>query len=394
MAIGNLVVAALMLACAGYQYMKGNLVKGFTTAIITVCASIVAFAYFELLAGLLISRGERVAALIPWAYFISFTLLFVVAFAVLQTIAAQLMRQAVKLAPLPERIGRVACGLFLGLEMSGLLLAALAMTPLPNKYPYPRFNDANPNPDEPAIVLLNADGFAAGWFSTVSNGSLSGKTSFAALHPDFLDQAFLNRHKAADGVPLASSADAIELPSRRTDPNSAAAWNAPEQLNTTDGKPVPQKTAHNLVIVRTGFKRDAIKDAGKFTPCQLRLICKQRALADNPTAGAAVNAYPLGYIESQNRLKITRLSEEITVAYSHFEGQSSVRWIDFAFFVPNGFVPVFLEFKQNNIVEVPTLLFAEAAPPAVPFSQVTEPKKPSPPPSKKGAKSPKTKYKR
>lgn len=232
MLIANLVVLLIVLGCAAYQYLKGTLLKSFATVIIAVCASTVAFAYFELLANVFISRSDnnRFPAIVPWAQPLSLALLFVLTFAILQTAAANLLRQPVDLGQLPERIGRPICGIFLGLILSGLLLTALAMAPLPIKYPYTRFDENRPDPEKPAKALFNTEGFVTGWFSLLSKGSFSGKASFAALHPDFITQLFLNRHKAADGVSIVTSSNAIEVPKRQGQAKAAAAWIPSESL--------------------------------------------------------------------------------------------------------------------------------------------------------------------
>jgi uncharacterized membrane protein required for colicin V production len=391
MAIANLAVVAAILICAILQFLKGRFVKAFAALITTVCAGFVALAYFELLAGLIVSRGDSLPAIVPWAQTIAFVVLFLVGFAVLYGVAGQIMRRPVTLPDLPDRIGRAFCGILLGLVWAGLLLTALAMAPLPNKYPYQRFQSARPNPEKSQKVLFSADGFATGWFSAVSKGAFSAKKSFAVLHPDFLDQAFLNRCKATAGIPVVTAKNAIELPQRRQDPNNVAAWSAPDGLNTTDGNPAPTKSGHSLVILRLGLRRSEIKDAGRFTPSQIRLICKQKPLdKKRPLAGRAVNAYPLGYMQAQDTLKLARLTDRITVSYTDFEDRSPVRYIDFAFHVPTGFVPVLVQFKQNSIAEVPPLVSAADAPPTIPFA----PKDEKPPPSRstKGAgKSSKTK---
>ena len=217
----DLIVVLIVLGCAALLYLKSTLVKAFAALIIAVCASVVAFGYFELLANVFIGRD----LLIPWAQPISFALLFILTFAVLQTAAIQLIRQPVDLGLWPERIGRVVCGIFLGLFLSGLLLTALAMAPIPNKYPYQRFDQRYPDAEHPNKVLLNPDGLATGLFGVISSGSLSGKRSFATLHPDFIDQAFLNRHNTSEGVPGITKSQAIEVPKKN------AAWYAPEGIN-------------------------------------------------------------------------------------------------------------------------------------------------------------------
>ena len=167
--MAGLVVVLIILGCAAYQYLKGTLVKAFAAIVITICASVAAFAYFELLANVFVSRSDdsRFLSIAPWAQSLSFVLLFVLAFAILQTITIYLTRQPVDFGLWPERIGRIVCGIFLGLILSGLLLTALAMAPLPSKWPYQRFDQTSPDTEKPGKVLLNTDGFATGWFSIV-----------------------------------------------------------------------------------------------------------------------------------------------------------------------------------------------------------------------------------
>ena len=48
--MAGLFVSLIIIGCAAYQYKNGTLVKAFASVIISVCASIVAFSYFEFLA--------------------------------------------------------------------------------------------------------------------------------------------------------------------------------------------------------------------------------------------------------------------------------------------------------------------------------------------------------
>ena len=241
--MAGLVVVLIILGCVAYQYLKGTFLKAFAAIIIAICASVVAFGYFEILANVFVSRSDnsRYLSLAPWAQSLSFVLLLVLAFGILQTIVNKLTREPIDLGLLAERIGRVVCGIFLGLILSGLLLTALAMAPLSNKYPYQRFYPTNPNAEKPKKVLLNADGFVTGWFSMMSRGAFSGKRSFAALHPNFLDQVFLNRHSIAEkechtGRP-GDEGDA-------TGPVYSASEN-PLRTGTTEGTPTASSGTRN-----------------------------------------------------------------------------------------------------------------------------------------------------
>lgn len=90
--MASLAVLFIILGCAAYLYLKGTLIKAFLAVIIAICASVVAFNYFEVLANVLISRSEdsSFSALAPWAQTLSFVLLFALVFAILQTIAGKL----------------------------------------------------------------------------------------------------------------------------------------------------------------------------------------------------------------------------------------------------------------------------------------------------------------
>lgn len=378
--MASLAIVIIILGCAALQYFKGTFVKAFAMIIIAICASVVAFGYFEILANLIISRGNdgSMLSLVPWAQTLCFILLFVVAFGVLQTAAIFVIRHPVDLGFLPERIGRVVCGIILGFIISGLLLTALQMGPLPLSYPYQRFDPARLNPDNPGGVLFNADGFATGLFSLISNGSLSGKNSFKTLHPNYLDQLFLNRF-LGDASSVSGVYPAIEVPKPGVWPASEAVKKQVDsfvsELKTRGGKvvyepggksvaiPISTKEAYNPTIVRVGIKKKAINreakiNGGVFTPSQLRLICTRKT-------GEAVNTYPLGYLKTKDELEI---SPEIKLATSDIEGNA--RYIDFVFCVPRGYEPTLVEFKLNSIAEIPTgaIVSADQAPAVEPFS--------------------------
>jgi len=375
--IANLSVLVIIAACAAYQYLKGTVVKAFATIVITICASVAAFSYFELAARLLVGYAPSVA---PWAQLLSFVLLLVVVFAILQTALSQLIRQPIDLGTWPERVGRIGCGIFLGILVSGLALTALQMAPLPIKYPYERFGPARQK------VLLNADGLATGLFSLLSKGSFGGKASFAALHPDYLDQLFLNRLLIAENIPIVTDSDAIDVPGK------AAAWPAPDAIRSQvedllsrpdsmsaggrqshGTKPVLlpgwQKGDYDLTVVRIGINRKALKpntpaDAGLFALPQLRLICKERRTAQDPLAGSSVPIYPIGHLKSASELQTSFL---IQLTQTDFRDQSRAKYIDFVFCVPRGFVPVLAEFKLNSVAEVPPPVSADQAPQIIPF---------------------------
>jgi hypothetical protein len=357
--MASIVILLIILGCATLLFLKGTLVRAFATIIVAICALIVAFGYFEFLAGFIISHADKggAAKIVSFAQPLSFALLFIIFFAALQTLAMYLTRDEVNLGLWPERIGRVVCGLVLGFIVSGVLVTALAMAPLPSSYPYERFDPTNPKPNNPNKVLLNADGLVTGLFSIISNGSFSGKTSFTVLHPDYLNQVFLNR-LPKDVSLLTSNTPAIAVPIEK------AVWPAPDaiktqiddlnnkgELNKSPGKP---SGSYTPLIVRIGIKRAAIKtenkvSAGKFTLSQLRLICKHTTEMLNPLTGNAINVYPVGNLIAQDQMQVNM---EIQLNSNNDFGDSPTRDIDFVFCVPSSFTPVLVEFKLNNVVQI------------------------------------------
>jgi hypothetical protein len=385
--LASLSVVLIILGCAAYQYFKGTFVRAFATIIITVCAIVAAFGFFEVLANVFISRGadSRFLSLVPWAQMLCFALLFIVVFGTLQTGVVFLTRRPIDLGFLPERIGRVVCGIFLGLLLSGFLLTTIGMAPLSNKYPYQRFDEKRYK------VLLNADGFATGLFSIISRGSLSGKRSFSTIHPDYLDQLYLNRHIFGTSI-LTSKSPAISVPSKQ------AVWPASESLreqvnqlvselnqgkleDDLTGKLIsmmpPISSDYQPTIVRVGIKRSAlsIKDkinGGAFILSQLRLICKQQGYGEDPLAGTGINVYPIGHLKAADQIQV---STEIKLdSKNDFRDSAREKWIDFVFCVPRDYVPVLVEFKQNSIVEIrpSAIVTADKAPPPAFFTQTSE----------------------
>lgn len=346
--MAGLVTILIILGCVAYQYQKGNIVKSFAGLIIIICSSIVAFCYFEVLADVFLSRSanSKFSSVVPWAQSLSFILLLVIAFSIFQTIAGYLTRQPVSLGNIADKAGSCIFGLFTGLVLAGLLLTILVMAPLSNKWPYQRFDTERPNPERPDKASLNADGFVTGLFSMISKGSFSGKMSFATLHPAFLDQVFLNRLAIGKDMLTTTSSQVIEMPKK----NAVRA--AGEDIKTTDdpNSPVDIKTASSLTIVRVGIKKKGLGKKATFTLSQLRLICKPKDDSGNRFKGTGVNIFPIGYLKAADRLQTKKINDIIKISPREFK--KGIKWFNFAFYVPNDFVPVLIEFKQNSIAEV------------------------------------------
>jgi uncharacterized integral membrane protein len=362
----SLVMLAIMAGCAVGLYLKGTLALGVAMIFNALIAGFAAFGFFEIAAKLLVQYSPGVA---PWAPMICFLLLFVLVFALLMAVEMLMSKEKVDLGVMPERIGRPAAGVVLGYLVTGYLLVAAALAPLPSQYPYPRFDARSPNAASPKKALLSPDGFVTGLFATISKGGfgpLGEPKSFALLHAGFLDQLYLNRQKGKE-VPLMTSTLAIDSPRK------AGVWNVPDSLVDTEGKPLSAPAGTRLMLVRADLKKSALRDASKFTLSQWRLVCGIRSTGA-ALAGKGQAAYPIGFIGPGGRFERKSLAEIITVEAGQSQGDAIT--IDLGFPVPTTLTPLLLEFKRNNIVQVSPVASAEEAPQPVAFGAPAPPPQP------------------
>ena len=322
----NLIVLIAVAGCVGYLYLKANLVKSISLVISAILASVVAFSYFELVANIVITKAEE-HPIVPWAHAIFLVFLFALVFVIFQVIAFKLLAQPVDMGLIAEKAGRLICGLLLGLIISGIIITALALGPLPEGVPYSRY-DRRADLSDPKSALFGADSFAVAWARMASVGGLSGSKSFATVHADFLDQIHLNR--LVKNVEALTITEALEIPRKN------AAWIAPENLaNASDpNETVAQKSGFDLTIVRVGIKAVAIRGSLTFTPSQVRLICKLKQAIDDPLSGKGINVYPAGFMKDDKLFYVSRPSEKIIA--DRGDMKDNIRWYDFGFHIPKG----------------------------------------------------------
>ena len=358
--MANILVILIIILCAVFQYFKGNITRAVATIIVALSATFVSFGYYEMLSGLL----DRVESLVPWAQVISFMLLFILSFAIMQTLVMFSLKEPVDFGLWPERIGRPVMGIFLGWIISGVLITAVSLAPLSTKFPYTRFDPDRPAVDSPKTVLLNADGFVTGWFSKISHGAFSSfkkdADSFAMVRAGFLDQLFLNRIALDAKKPptLRTSKEALSVDRK------VACWFA-EDLVDVEGEAISAKSGHRLMVVNMGIKLGS--DGSPFTLSQVRAICKAQG-DGKPNQGQGVCVYPIGTLASETVVDERPLNEVLTID----KDNGNPRFIAFVFNVPGGTFPTLAQFKLNNSVAIPKpVAIEEARDKIVPFG-VTE----------------------
>jgi len=358
----GLLILLMIAGLTAYLYFKSNFVNSFVFLIIIILASVPAFAYYEYASSFVISSdSNKMGKLVTIIQPLCFLVIFGLCAAILQIAANSLSKEKIDLGVIPERAGRIVCGIFSGLLLSGVFLTAAGMAPLPTKYPYERFSSANPDIENPTKAMLNADGFAVGWFNLLSKGSLSGKNTFSVLHSDFLDTLYLNRLGLSKQISITSAGTAapIEVP------NEKGVWPAPEDLTDTSGKPVRPKMDTVLTIVRVGLTKNVLKTKGAFTPLQLRVICKPKDQLKNIYKGSAQVIYPIGYMKTSTELEYKSLTGIIKPTAQDFDGP--VKWVDFVYHVPVDYVPVLLRFKLNILMKLSEPIDISEAPDIMSF---------------------------
>ncbi len=356
-------ILIVVLLSVAHFYLKSGALVSFATFAGAVFGIIVAFTYYEPLAGQLLSRGYGGQWALPGIY----VLLFVLTFAVFRAAADLIFAQDIELHTVITKMAAVICGTLTGLIISGVLIIAVAMAPTSAKWPYPRLGDGQravtvANIRSPANPLIRADGFVTSLFSWISRGSLSSSKSFAVYHTDFLSQVHLNNYKAKaeEKVYTVAGKSAVSIPKKGV-----------RKLDSDND---------NLTVVRMEVKNADIKKGGAkgsegdvtFTLGQVRLICKKKN-GQIDTRGSADAIYPEGRVVSRRkadkgadkkdltgamsgRVLVKRsLDEIIKLDRNEFKigNRGADARVDLAFKVPPGKEGVLLEFKQNVAVSVP-----------------------------------------
>jgi hypothetical protein len=199
----------------------------------------------------------------------------------------------------------------------------------------------------PKKSFLGTDDLTAGLFSWVSQGSLSGKKSFALYHPNFNNQIHLNKHLLGEKVIPVSSPEAVNIPKLGV-----------RKKETDDGK--------SYTVIRVEIKSATIDNGGAadkkgnfiFAPFQIGLICE---IGKGPEKKVL---YPESidiYNRDQSVKKITELGESVWLEREDFitAGGKSRAVMDIAFNIPSSLKPELLAFKNTSITAVPALSSGE-----------------------------------
>jgi len=364
--MASILVIIVILALGVLAFFKIPIVQALATIVVALVSSFVAFGYYEIVGNLLAGFVEGLAA---WAQTISFLLLFILVFAVLQTGVITLLKGKISLGHLVEQIGRPICGLVLGWITAGVLLNAMWLAPLGSSLPYSRFDSSRPEPEAPQGVLLNADGMVAGWFQMISGGSFRAihkPASFGVVRAGFLDQMSLCR--LDEKITRATKETALKAPKKN------GVWESPVGLLDGEGQALENSDGQQLMVVRLGISKKAVRE-GPFNLAQVSVVCKSRDGSGPTVTGRGEAVYPIGYLTTPKQVELKSLTAEISIDADKVK--ESTQWIDFVVPVPRDMVPVLGRFKLNNAALLSSAVSAEEVPEPSDFGDVVKSKKAS-----------------
>lgn len=338
-----LIILILLLVVA-YFYLKCTVMASLSTLVLAILTTLITLSCYEVLAELFISRGYG----IQWAQCGCYVLAFILSFALLRALR-DLLAGGHKIDlgnPLKISVA-IICGLLSGIIACGNIFIAIGLAPVHHKMIYSRFSpDSKVSLKNPQKTFLNTDGVVAGLYSLISRGSMATGKSFSTLHADYLSQLYLNRLKTQDGVLAVTSRESLTIPTGKTK-RPVRIWELAEQGKVT--------------VVRMGLGIKNVPDGGAgnpaqngkvaFCPAQVRLICKPTADAGKPAAGTATPVWPIGLLDAAGQFTPTQIDEIIEPPTKGLKNQPV--WIDAVFEVPSAAQAVFLQFKQNAMVELP-----------------------------------------
>jgi len=337
----TIIVLGIILATVFYFYSKYDLMRSLTTTLAALFGVILAFGYYEQLAGLLPIEQWY----IEWIQSAAFLFIFIMTLIIICVVVDFLVKTKIDVEKTPKTIATLVCSTLTGVMMSGVILVFLGLAPLP-AFLYTRYPADKPiQINNPSTPIINADGFITSLYAWISRGSLSSNTSFSVIHADYLTGLHLNRHRIANDILAVCSPKAITLPGGKTKP--VRVW-----------KDIPDKPP--LTVIRVGIEATKFSQGGtlgkklelSFIPGHFRLITKPPGKTGN-YSGTASAIYPIGHFSQDAPGTLIPLELNHPFTFDPDDLPKMMLWLDLAFEVPSGQQPILLQFKQNAMIELP-----------------------------------------
>ena len=201
------IVFVLVLGLASYLVFTQGLFSSLIMSMLCMMSALVAFNYFELLAGLLNSKGFAAGGTKGG----SLIAIFLVTLLILRLLTDRFIKGNMKFSMLIDRIGASFFGLLSSLTMVGIIALGFQMMPIsPQIKGYDRYPDLD-KLEEAKNFFPNADGFVLSLVKQSSNYGFNGSTNFCHFHPDMRRELYMNRFTLAQGSRHEAAPDSIRL---------------------------------------------------------------------------------------------------------------------------------------------------------------------------------------
>ena len=323
-------------------YLKCSPLTSFVTLMASIFGMLVAFTYYEVLAGFIINKGY----IAQWAQGFCLILIYALTTVIVRVICDYIITAEIDFGQPAKVITAIVCGVIVGFISSGVIVTALATTP-PGALSYNRFDEIV-NLRNPKNPLIPVDSIVTGLYGWIADGAMASKSKFGLYHADFLNQIHLNRHKAENGAVQIAGTKAVSIP--KNGARITQDKDGPE-YTLIQTKISGREIANGGIVLKTG--------KAAFTPGQLRLICQQKR-PNGAFAGRIVTLYPIKYrvnAEGKDFKKVSDLGELVTLDRDKFVNRAAR--VDLAFEVPSNMTPRYLEFRNNFVIRVPKTLTEE-----------------------------------
>ena len=334
-----LLATILILVIALFQASQG-FYAALIMAVVSLVSAVVAFNYYEPLAGLFVSRQPTTA------HAIALATIFVVLVLGLRLAADALLRRNVVLGVWANRIGGGVLGVLVGMILVGVLAVVTQMLPWgPSILGYAPFDASLARSSRLAPFV--PDDFVLGTMKMLSAGRLGGASTrqFGRVHDDLLLELFCARNTAEANGQIDAKPDTLSVGSAYV--SEGGAWGRDVPTDPRLGEEITK-----VVVVRATVDRGAVDKDGwwRLPGTHFRLVCKSGKEGDP----YPLSYYPVGYMarsegvtvcvpapsSPEGRLQAARLIVQ------QQSGRPKTMSVDWAYRIPLDHTPVAMVFRR------------------------------------------------
>ena len=340
------------------------------TAILTLLSAAIAVNYYAPL-----SQAMLMAAIPDYADAVSLGGLFLITLIVLRVIADSLIRGNIVMYPWPDRLVAGMISLPTALLLVGL--SSISMQMLPFGQSLLLFDRFGIEGTERKSVFPYADDFAAGFISFLSKGSLSGPSEFGKLHPDWPGEVSAqriavqaeSRHAVPSGGVKVIKAWPLEQPLRIMKFSIIGRYRYNVKITRSEEGTRPPKGGYQYLAVQLQVQSSAADpdEYHRFAWGQVRLVGVSDSISRTEVDLYAVGFGDLDEVGKYNYIRETvpvlpeskEETNEVNIDnpdlrnYGLVSRKQGLGEFEVVFEVPDGFQPMFVEYKRWGRAPMP-----------------------------------------